>query len=458
MDFAARLERLRQLQRERESRIAAEDAPCEASAGTGAGLTEGVRDHGSGSGPEVDLGLSRIDTEAGPAFVHKTVIGLSHCQGKCCLAGARGVGSAAWALLGGHRDSADSNGARRLDETAFIDVETTGLAGGTGVVAFLIGIARVRGDIVEVSQFFLRDFGEEEAQLHGVDDALAGARTIITYNGKIFDWPLIEARCVMNRMRLRARPDGHIDLVFPARRIWQHHLADRRLTTVEQEILGLARHGDVPGELIPALYFGYQRSGDARPLQPVLEHNRLDILSLIGLLGVIGGALTDPFGGAVSHAAEFHGLGRWCLDLGLAEAGVRCLEHASRADLPPAVRERVLRDLAATYKRLKQHGDALAVWRALVADGALSAFPYVELAKHHEHAERDYARALEMVDRALAVHLGRGRRGDEQSGRELRELLHRRDRLGRKLGTGVQTPGRGRQRSAEDRCQSSQSL
>ncbi|MGE5559504.1 MAG: ribonuclease H-like domain-containing protein [Chloroflexota bacterium] len=437
MDFGQRLERLRQLQRERDARGGCDGsgptradpviAPCDSDRGDAGAPVRGM----PACAPECVLELAAIDTPHGPAFAHQREYFLNEGHGHRPLAVARSVGERVWPLLGGAELSAP--GADRLAETAFVDVETTGLAGGTGVIPFLIGVARVTGDRVILQQFFLRDFGEESAQLAALDAALAGVRTLVTYNGKVFDWPLIQTRCVMNRMRLTAPVAGHIDLLFPARRIWQHHLPDCRLATVEERVLGHAREDDIPGELIPSIYFEYQRSGDARPLEPVLRHNRLDILTLISLLGVVGGALSDPAGCSLAHANELHGLGRWCLDLGLMDDGVRCLERARCGALAPAARERVLRDLAAVYKRLRQCQNAVAIWRELVSEGVLSVLPYVELAKHYEHVERDYATALRLVERAVSLSVGGGRAEAGVSRRNLEELLHRRDRLRRKV-------------------------
>ena len=441
MDLGAQLERLRQLQRERQGRNGpATDVPPPAGGGTLA------------DGPEGALGLVSLATVAGPAFLRESAYPLTHCHGEVALRTAAEVGDAAWVLLGA-ATAADGQAGGQLARAAFIDVETTGLAGGTGVVAFLVGVARVSDDRVIIRQFFLRDFGEEEALLTAVDAALADVRTIVTYNGKIFDWPLLNTRCIINRARFTAPIDGHVDLLYPSRRIWQYRLPDCRLSTIEEKVLGFRREGDVPGELIPALYFGYQRSGDARPLQPVFTHNQLDLLSLIALFAVVGGALTDPFRSALRCSEDFYGLGRWCLDRGLEEAGVRCLERAGRNCRAAAVRVGILRELALAYKRLRRRQDAAAIWRELIDGGALTLFPYVELAKHHEHVERDYEQALALVQRALDLSL---RCGQSDGARDLAQLLRRRDRLQRKLaarsadaGSG-QASQRGRQPAEDD--------
>lgn len=443
-DFARRLERLRELQRARHglppaaASIAGAAAAAEAVDARDASADTTAVDGRPGDyapwEPVPALDLRLMATEAGTAYVRESVYPLTYCHGSCPLDLAATISEPAWRALGGHVPGGSDVSAGQwqvpLTECAFLDVETSGLAGGTGTVAFLIGLALVESDCVRVRQYFMPDFGDEPALLCAVNADLTGRRTLVTYNGKTFDWPLLETRFVMNRLRPAMRSPLHIDLLHAARRIWQEHLADRRLATVEAQILGHERTDDVPGALIPALYFAYQRGGDARPLRPVLEHNEQDLISLIALLGLIGEALADPVNSRLRHAAEYHGLGRWCVDLGFPETGLLCLELARRNPLSPGAEEHLLRDLAGLYKRLRQQDDANRIWESLVAAGVLSTQPYVELAKYHEHTERDYGAALELVERALSLaSLPTG----QAAGRERSELLHRRERLLRKL-------------------------
>lgn len=428
-DFAKRLERLRSLVRER--RV---DTPSAAAEATSDDPTADCGDSDAPDGhaawePLQALELQAVATSAGTAYRRETVYPLPCQHGDCPLDLLLGTGETAWMALGGHRP-AGTPFSVPLSECAFLDVETTGLAGGTGTVAFLIGLALVSHDAVTVRQYFLPDFGDEAALLTAVNEDLSGRRTLITYNGKTFDWPLLETRFIMNRLRPAIRSPQHIDLLHAARRIWQDHLADRRLGTVEAAIIGHERDDDIPGALIPTLYFAYQRSGDARPLRPVMTHNEHDLVSLVALLGLIGEAIATPLASRLRHAAEFHGLGRWCVDLGFTETGLLCLERAQRSELPTGNRERILRDLASLYKRLRQRASAVDVWQSLVTDGALSAQPYIELAKHYEHSERDYAAALALTEQALGLA---GLAGGMASARERDSLLHRRQRLLRRL-------------------------
>src|SRR5689334_7321781 len=154
------------------------------------------------------------------------------------------------------------------DGLLFLDTETTGLAGGTGTYAFLVGAARVEHGRVVVQQFFMRDFDDEPALLAALEPLLQRARAVVTFNGAGFDLPLLETRFVLARRRWPATL-VHLDLLKPSRRVWNGWLADCRLATLERDVLGLDREDDVPGSMIPLLYFDYLRSRRAAPLRRV---------------------------------------------------------------------------------------------------------------------------------------------------------------------------------------------
>src|SRR5690606_37808519 len=171
-------------------------------------------------------------------------------------------------------------------------LETTGLSRGTGTYAFLVGVGRfVEGDF-RLRQFFMRDYDDEYPMLEALRAELAEAEAIVTFNGRSFDWPLLETRSTMNRLRLPRLP--HLDLLYPARRLWRPIIGGCRLSELEGAVLGLERHDDVPGYLIPQLYFDFLQTGDATPLTGVLVHNRLDILSMAALVGYVGQAISSP--------------------------------------------------------------------------------------------------------------------------------------------------------------------
>ena len=371
------------------------------------------------------------ETPDGPSFVVERTYPLSYPHGRLSLSSVLELPpevAVFWA-----RDEALLGFDPR--QAAFLDVETTGLAGGTGTYVFMVGLGQVVGDEFRLRQYFLREYGEERALLRAVSEALAEAGSLVTFNGKGFDWPLLETRFVYSRMRPPLSDPLHLDLLYPARRLWRHRLASCSLGSLEQHVLGVGRHDDVPGWLIPSLYFRYLTQRDARPLRAVFEHNRLDLLSLAALAGLFGrlgpGADCRP---DILEGADHYGFGRALEEAGHLEECALSYERALQHDLPRAVQEQALARLSFVYKRLRQSEQAADIWGRLAAGhGTASAlWPCVELAKYYEHQARDYARAEEMVLRALTTLSLR--RFVDPEGRERAALEHRLRRIRGKQG------------------------
>src|SRR5437016_2189061 len=188
-----------------------------------------------------------------------------------------------------------------LQRPLFLDTETTGLSGGTGTVAFLIGLAWREADGLTLAQYFLRDFNEENALLWAVGQCVSEAGVLVSYNGRCFDWPLLQTRLVMRRAAWPSPP--HFDLLTMARRIFKPRLPDCALQTIEQAVLDLHRADDLPGSLIPSRYFTWLRQGDPRVLDPVFVHNQQDVLSMVVLLA--------RFEAMLGSADEMHPLDRF---------------------------------------------------------------------------------------------------------------------------------------------------
>jgi uncharacterized protein YprB with RNaseH-like and TPR domain len=184
-----------------------------------------------------------------------------------------------------------TGGAPARPPLVFFDLETTGLSGGAGTYAFLVGCGRFADEGAFLTQqYVLAAFGQERAMLEVVARELARAGALVTFNGRSFDAPLLETRYLYHRLDWTVARLPHIDVLHSARRFWGATPRDRgkdggscSLVALEQQVLGMRRPGDVPGFEIPGRYFQFVRSGDARPLAAVLEHNRLDLLSLAGL-------------------------------------------------------------------------------------------------------------------------------------------------------------------------------
>ena len=281
---------------------------------------------------------------------------------------------------------------------AFLDTETTGLAGGTGTYAFLIGVGSIEPAGFRLRQFFMRDYGEEASQLHRLAEYLAQFDVLVTYNGKAYDQPLLETRFRMARARHPFDRMEHLDLLFGARRLWKLRLESCRLVDLENQILGVERQGDLPGEMIPYCYFGYLRTKRAFDLVPIFHHNAIDILSLACLTAIVPFAFRSPETAALRHGADFVGLARWLDRTGRHDEALRLLRRAVEMGLPDALLFKTLWDIAAMEKRLGREDAALTA----VTELAGSRNPYrvralEALAKHYEHRERNYAMALEMT-------------------------------------------------------------
>ncbi len=306
---------------------------------------------------------------------------------------------------------------------AFLDTETTGLAGGTGTYAFLIGVGSIDESGFRVRQFFMRDYGEEASLLSSLASYLASFDVLITYNGKAFDQPLLETRYRMVRARHPFARMVHLDLLFGARRLWKLRLDSCRLVDLEHRILGVERQGDLPGELIPYYYFEYLRMQQAFRLVPIFHHNAMDIVSLACLTAIVPAAFGSPDSTAFRHGADLIGLARWLRDAGRDEESLALYRRAVDLGLPDHLLFRTLADIGGIEKRLGRAAAALEIFTDLAASpNPFRGFAFEELAKYYEHRERSYTLALEMTRNARELE-------------DSPELLLREDRLKRRIAS-----------------------
>lgn len=321
---------------------------------------------------------------------------------------------------GGTARSERTRPALASDRILFLDLETTGLAGGAGTYAFLVGCGWFDGATFRLRQFFLSDFSAERALLESVAELAGDVDCVVTYNGKTFDVPLMETRFALQRMDAPFAGVAHVDMLHPARRMWREEDVECRLTYLEQALCGHEREGDVPGFEIPSRYFRYVRSGDARPLAAVLEHNRLDIVSLAMLTARASQLLAEGPSAAATPREAF-GMGRVYERAGMLEEALACFERVRTAD--------GLRAAAVLLRRLRRYEAAATTWRELLGTSecppAYAREAMEALAVHHEHRARDLEAARTFALQSLRLQATQSRQ---------QAVKYRLARIDRKLG------------------------
>src|SRR5712692_9165691 len=324
----------------------------------------------------------------------------------------------------------------------FLDTETTGLAGGTGTYAFLVGLAWWDAGGLQVEQFFMRDYGEEHSLLLELSRRMAQRRVLVTFNGKSFDWPLLETRYLMTRAIAPRRPAAHLDLLHPARQLWRLRLGSVRLADLERHVLGPHRLGwdrrdDIDSALIPKLYFDYLRGGRPEPLVGVFRHNQMDLRGLAALAGRILRLLSmaEAADGLEEQPLDLYGLSRLLRRRGEDSIARALCERALSAGLPGAVSRAARRELALLAKRQRDFARANSLWQDLIAESADCTDAYEQLAVYYEHHAREHRKAAELTRNALAELRKAQRLGLVEPGRGRRlqgRLEHRLARLERK--------------------------
>ncbi|SEN23979.1 ribonuclease H-like domain-containing protein [Lihuaxuella thermophila] len=315
-----------------------------------------------------------------------------------------------------------------VEDLLFFDTETTGLGTGAGTTIFLYGLGYFREGSFILEQFFLPELSQEPALLADFAKKLEGFKVIVSYNGKGYDWSLVNTRFSLNRLPL---PDHliHGDLLHSARKLWKRRLASCRLQEVEAHCLLIRREGDIQGSLAPEFYFEFLRSRQYQLLEGVFRHNRLDILSLVHLLT----HLLRCLGGHADHihASEKLALGKWFLEAGDVEQGIEWLEKALEdRNLARSLRGEAYRLLAERWKRTKEWEKAVNCWKRWTGESGWDITPFVELAKYYEHHAGNGERALDFTRQAMDVLLNKKMiRRSALIGKQMEELKHRESRL-----------------------------
>jgi hypothetical protein len=321
------------------------------------------------------------------------------------------VSSAALDLLCRTQDAARTikwrEAAADPEKWLFLDTETTGLAGGTGTYAFLIGIAWWDSGGLQVEQFMMRDFSEEHSVLLELAARIAERPVLVTFNGKTFDWPLLESRYLMTRSIRVPQLAAHLDLLHPARAVWKLRLGSVRLVELERHVLdaerlGWHRQDDVPSSLIPQFYFDYLRGASATPLAGVVRHNGMDLRGLAALFGKLN-SLLHSHHSKDNEALDLFGLSRYLQRRGEPTKAASACQAARERGLPLPFDSQARRELALMAKRRGEYAAAAAIWQELLDDADCRAIACQELAIYHERRTRDFAKALEYARSGLSA-------------------------------------------------------
>ena len=336
------------------------------------------------------------------------------------------------------RSASGSAGKSERHRALFVDLETTGLAGGAGTYAFLVGCAWFDNCVFHVRQLFMSRAAVEVALLEMLSTLAASADLVVSFNGKSFDLPLIETRYLFHRRSTPFADLPHLDMLHAGRRLWRADEDDAeggsscRLTTLEATVCGHVREDDVPGSEAPMRYFHYVRTGDARPLAGVFEHNRLDLLSL-AMLTSRAAQLADEGAPLLKTAREAVGLGQLLERSGDFVNARRCFARAAGIDEPPLPGDEVSRaeamhGYAALCRRERRYAEAAGAWRRLLelrrCPPGLVRSAAEALAVHHEHRLRDPRTARSFALRSAPLQATSSRQ---------QALQHRLARLDRKL-------------------------
>jgi uncharacterized protein YprB with RNaseH-like and TPR domain len=324
------------------------------------------------------------------------------------------------------------------EQWLFLDTETTGLAGGSGTYAFLVGIAWWEGGGLEIEQFFMREYSEERSLLFALRERIAERSVLVTFNGKSFDWPLLETRYRMSRKISPPAPRAHLDFLHPARNLWGLRLGSVRLSELERHVLGRDRGADVFSDLIPRIYLDFVRGGPPERLMPIFHHNQRDLRGLVALCGRILSLLSDAEN-VGQDGLELFGVSRICEKRGENTRARKLYEKSIASALPTETDRAARRSLARLAKREGDFSLACKLWKGALGNSRHGYEAYEQLAIYYEHKARDAEQARQVVRQALDELRRANQMGDIAPG-AYREIKARFDHRGARLDRKTRRP------------------
>jgi len=318
-----------------------------------------------------------------------------------------------------------------LSTALFVDLETTGLSGGAGVIPFLVGLGYYRDDKFWVAQYFLGDLAEEERMIQELDQFFTDMnfQSIVSYNGKGFDIPLLETRFILHRQPFRLGSLPHLDFLFSARSLWSHKHENCQLYHLSRQVVEADRSEDIPSAEIPWRYFQYLQTGNFDLMESVLYHNQEDILSLLGM--VIAGSLICSEGEKkdIADAMDLYGAGKIMEKIGEVEKSVNFYERALGGDLSDEVSLLAKRKVSHYLKKNDKWKDAIAYWNEIASSPGVSSaqlYSLRELAMYFEHRKKNYKEAKKQAEEGFVL-------SRRISAYYERDFTHRLERLRRKI-------------------------
>ena len=325
-----------------------------------------------------------------------------------------------------------------LSTALFIDLETTGLSGGTGVIPFNVGMGYYRDDQFVVGQYFLGEMAEEGRMIQELADFFKEMdfQSVVTYNGKSFDIPLLETRFILQRQPFVLSELPHLDFLFPARRLWSHKYESCRLFHLALKVVQTGRTEDIPSAEIPWRYFQYLQTGNYDLIEPILYHNQEDILSLLGLVVIGSHIFSEDPELCMGDAMDFYGAGKVMASAGDTEKSLQFFKKALDGDLTDEVTVETKRRLSAHFKKHQDWDSAVPIWEEMTSTDFVTPaqlFSFRELAMHLEHRIKNYDEARRIAEEGFVLSMG-------VSSYYEKDFSHRLDRLRRKIKLQIDKP------------------
>ena len=318
-----------------------------------------------------------------------------------------------------------------LSTALFIDLETTGLSGGAGVVPFNIGMGFYRDDKFHVAQYFLGEMAEEERMIQELGEFFRDMnfQSVVTYNGKGFDLPLLETRFILYRQPFILSDLPHLDFLYAARRLWSHKYESCRLYHLALEVVQADRSEDIPSAEIPWRYFQYIQTGNFELIEPILYHNQEDILSLLGVVIIGAHIFSEDPDLCMGDAMDFYGAGKIMANIGNVERSLQFFQRALDGSLSDEVSLEAKRRLSSHFKRNEEWEKAVPIWEEMTSSRVVTPaqlFSFRELAMYLEHKLKKYGEAKKIAEEGFVLSTG-------VSSYYERDFSYRLERLRRKI-------------------------